>query len=158
MPSVHWPPTLSFIPRASIQYKSTGRIRYNPDAIVLQHIWNPENDGAFLPSFKTKTQLQNLGRVQNFVITKRQELITQYYFIKSQKPDGKIIDGVRSNSGLWRLWPVWVPYGDRRSWLRYFFWKTTGEFSETCHNHFHFITSYVTILSFHFVLHNLSVT
>jgi hypothetical protein len=80
---------LIIIPRASIQYKSTGRIRYNPDAIALQHIWNPENDGDSLPSFETKTKLQNLATVQNIVITKRQELITQYHVIKVQTPETK---------------------------------------------------------------------
>ena len=89
MPSVHWPSILSFIPRASIQYKSTGRIRCKPDAIVLQRIWNPEGDDTSLLSFKTKTKFQNLTTVQNIVITKRQDLITQYHVIKVQMPGTK---------------------------------------------------------------------
>jgi len=92
---------------ASLQYRSTGRIRYNLNAIALQDIWNPEDDGASLSSFKTKTKLQSLTAVQNIVITKRQEHITQYHVIKFQTSETrKIIDGAGNTSGLLRLWPV----------------------------------------------------
>lgn len=70
-------------------------------------MWNPEDYGASLSSFKTKTKLQNQTTIQNIVITKRQEHTTQYHVIKFQTPETKkIIDGVGSTSGLLRLWPV----------------------------------------------------